>query len=299
MSDTLDRLIAFDPFGEVLSARRYLLLDVFAEAPLEGNQLAVFADGRGLDAKRMQSVARELKLSETVFMLPPESGGDARVRIFTPSAELPFAGHPVLGSAVVLAGALRKDAVVLETGSGPVAVELEPGSGRTRSGEMAQPLPSWERFAAADELLGALGLERSRLPVEEYRNGPRHIMVALDSEAQVAALDPDLRSLASIAGEAGVSCLAGGAGRFKSRMFAPGLGVNEDPATGSAAGPLAVHCARYGESSFGERIEIRQGLEIGRPSLLLARAEGSAEAVESVLVGGATVILARGEMFLD
>jgi trans-2,3-dihydro-3-hydroxyanthranilate isomerase len=232
-------------------------------------------------------------------MLPPESGGDARVRIFTPSAELPFAGHPVLGSAVVLAGALRKDAVVLETGSGPVAVELEPGSGRTRSGEMAQPLPSWERFAAADELLGALGLERSRLPVEEYRNGPRHIMVALDSEAQVAALDPDLRSLASIAGEAGVSCLAGGAGRFKSRMFAPGLGVNEDPATGSAAGPLAVHCARYGESSFGERIEIRQGLEIGRPSLLLARAEGSAEAVESVLVGGATVILARGEMFLD
>jgi trans-2,3-dihydro-3-hydroxyanthranilate isomerase len=299
MTETLDRLIAFDPFGEVLSPRRYLLLDVFAEAPLEGNQLAVFADGRGLDAHRMQSVARELKLSETVFMLPPESGGDARVRIFTPSAELPFAGHPVLGSAVVLAGALRKDAVVLETGSGPVAVELEPGSGRTRSGEMAQPLPSWERFAAGDELLGALGLERSRLPVEEYLNGPRHIMVALDSEAQVAALDPDLRSLASIAGEAGVSCFAGGAGRFKSRMFAPGLGVNEDPATGSAAGPLAVHCARHGESSFGERIEIRQGLEIGRPSLLLARADGSAEAIESVLVGGATVILARGEMFLD
>ncbi|MCW3033100.1 MAG: phenazine biosynthesis protein PhzF family [Solirubrobacterales bacterium] len=299
MSDALERLIGFDPFGEMSSPRRYLLLDVFAEAPLEGNQLAVFADGRGLDARTMQSVARELKLSETVFFLPPEAGGDARVRIFTPSAELPFAGHPVLGSAVVLAGALGRDTVVLETASGPVSIKLEPGAGRVRSGEMAQPLPSWERFGAADELLGALGVERSRLPVEEYRNGPRHIMVALDSEQQVASLDPDLRAVSWIAGEAGVSCFAGGAGRFKSRMFAPGLGVNEDPATGSAAGPLAVHCARHGESSFGERIEIRQGGEIGRPSLLQARAVGSSEALESVLVGGTTVMLARGEMFLD
>jgi trans-2,3-dihydro-3-hydroxyanthranilate isomerase len=299
MIDAVERLIGFDPFGDACSPRRYLLLDVFAEAALEGNQLAVFADGRGLEGTTMQSVARELKLSETVFMLPPDSGGDARIRIFTPSAELPFAGHPVLGSAVVLAGALQQESVVLETGSGPVAIALEPGTGRARSAEMAQPLPSWERFAAAAELLLALGVERSPLPIEEYCNGPRHIMVRLESEQQVASLDPDLRALARIAGEAGVSCFAGGAGRFKSRMFAPGLGVDEDPATGSAAGPLAVHCARHGESAFGEQIEIRQGAEIGRPSLLRARAEGSAEALESVLVGGRTVMLARGEMFLD
>jgi PhzF family phenazine biosynthesis protein len=149
MIDAVERLIGFDPFGDACSPRRYLLLDVFAEAPLEGNQLAVFADGRGLEGTTMQSVARELKLSETVFMLPPDAGGDARVRIFTPSAELPFAGHPVLGSAVVLAGALQQESVVLETGSGPVAVALEPCAGRARSAEMAQPLPSWERFVAA------------------------------------------------------------------------------------------------------------------------------------------------------
>lgn len=298
MSEAIERLQSFDPFGEAAQPHGYMLLDVFAAAPLEGNQLAVFADGRGLDTSTMQAVARELNLSETVFVLPGESGGDARVRIFTPAAEMPFAGHPVLGSAVVLAAALGRDSVVLETGAGPVNVTLAPGAGRVRSGEMRQPVPSWQPFARADEMLGALGVERAALPVEEYRNGPRHIMVGLDSERAVATLDPDLRLLAAVAGEAGVSCFAGGAGRFKTRMFAPGLGVNEDPATGSAAGPLAVHCARHGASSFGQQIEIRQGAEIGRPSLLRARADGSAEAVEAVTVGGSAVILARGEMFL-
>lgn len=297
MSRAIEQLAAFDPFDGAPS-RRYMLLDVFSDQPLEGNQLAVFSDGRGLDGARMQSVARELKLSETVFVLPPEAGGDARIRIFTPSAELPFAGHPVLGTAVALATALGTDQLQLETGAGPVTIELEAGEGRVRSGEMAQPVPSWERFEAAGELLAALGVEREALPVEEYCNGPRHIMVCIGSEDAVAALEPDLRSLARIAGEAGVSCFAGQDGRFKSRMFAPGLGVDEDPATGSAAGPLAVHCARHGRTAFGRRIEIRQGAEIGRPSLLRARAEGSADAIRAVHVGGAVVMLARGEMFL-
>ena len=154
---------------------------------------------------------------------------------------------------------------------------------------MAQPVPSWERRRGGEaELLAALGIERAELPVEEYRNGPRHIMVCLASEDAVAALEPDLRALARIAGEAGVSCFAGRDGRFKTRMFAPGLGIDEDPATGSAAGPLAVHCARHGRSAFGQRIEIRQGVEIGRPSLLRARAEGSAEAIRTVHVGGSS-----------
>jgi trans-2,3-dihydro-3-hydroxyanthranilate isomerase len=307
MPGLLDRLSRFDPFAAggdgaeraAVRSRRYVLLDVFADAALEGNQLAVFPDGSGLEGERMQAVARELKLSETVFMLEPEDRGDVRLRIFTPTAELPFAGHPVLGSAVLLAAALERTAIVLETGAGPVEVEVEAGDGRVRSGRMSQPVPTWGPFAEATELLAALGVERSRLPVEIYCNGPRHIYVALDSEQGVAALDPDLRAVAKVTGEAGVSCFAGAGGRFKSRMFAPGLGVAEDPATGSAAGPLAVHLVRHRGAAPGEEIEIRQGAEIGRPSLLRARARGTAERIEQVEVAGSAVLLARGEMWLD
>jgi trans-2,3-dihydro-3-hydroxyanthranilate isomerase len=305
MPGVLDRLASFDPFltglpddgGPEGSPRRYLLLDVFADRPLEGNQLAVFTDGTGLPAAQMQSIARELKLSESIFLLAPEGEGDARVRIFTPSAELPFAGHPVLGAAVVLAGALYAEAVVLETGSGPVKLRIEPGAGRVRSGAMSQPVPGWEPFAPAEGLLSALGATGSLLPVEIYDNGPRHIYVTLGSEREVAALDPDLRALERIAGEAGVSCFAGGKGSFKTRMFAPGLGVPEDPATGSAAGPLAVHAVRHGLAVSGEEIEIRQGAEIARPSLLKARVERSGERIERVEVGGSAVMIARGELW--
>jgi trans-2,3-dihydro-3-hydroxyanthranilate isomerase len=299
---TLASLAAFDPFGPssaAIGGRRYLLLDVFAERPFEGNQLAVFTDGRGIDAHTMQSLAREMKLSETVFMLPAEGAGDVRVRIFTPEAELPFAGHPVLGSAAVAAGALRRERIVIETGSGPVALEFGAWRERVANGTMAQPIPTWERFEDPATVLGALGVERSGLPLEVYCNGPRHLYVELASAAAVASLQPDLRALAAL-GEMGVSCFAAAAkGRVKSRMFAPALGVPEDPATGSAAGPLAVHLARHGRIAFGEQIEISQGAEISRPSLLRARVEGSADRVEAVQVGGSAAIVARGEFWLS
>ncbi len=204
----------------------------------------------------------------------------------------------MLGTAVALAVALGRTSVVLETGAGAVEVIVERGEGRVRAGEMGQPIPNWERFGAEPELLRALGVAESCAPVEIYANGPRHIMVALSSAEAVAALDPDLRALARVAGEAGVSCFAGGEGRFKTRMFAPGLGVEEDPATGSAAGPLAVHCARHGLSAYGTHIEISQGAEIGRPSLLRARADGSPEQLDAVRVGGDVVFLGRGEIAL-
>jgi trans-2,3-dihydro-3-hydroxyanthranilate isomerase len=124
------------------------------------------------------------------------------------------------------------------------------------------------------------------------------VYVVLDGEHAVAALSPDLRALGAL-GELNVSCAAGSGGSWKSRMFAPALGVPEDPATGSAAGPLAVHLARHGRIAFGQEIEIRQGAEIGRPSLLRARAVGSADAIERVEVGGSAVIVARGEFVLD
>ena len=293
-----ESIASFEPFGPQAEPLRYLLLDVFTDTPLEGNQLAVFIDARALQSNTMQAIAAELKLSETVFLLPSERGGDARARIFTPLAEMPFAGHPVLGCAAVISQALGREEVVVETGAGPVAVSFREGEGRVRSGEMSQPVPTWEPFAAEAQTLAALGVERSELPVIEYSNGPRHVMVVLDDERAVTALEPDMQALARAAGESCVSCFAGAAGRFKTRMFAPALGVPEDPATGSAAGPLAVHCALHGLSRFGQQIEIRQGSEIGRPSMLRARAEGSANGVESVHVGGDTVILARAELLL-
>jgi trans-2,3-dihydro-3-hydroxyanthranilate isomerase len=126
-----------------------------------------------------------------------------------------------------------------------------------------------------------------------YRNGPEHVYVELESEDAVSAVTPDMAALARL-GEHGTSCFAGSAGHFKTRMFAPALGVPEDAATGSAAGPLAVHLARHGRINFGEQIEIRQGAEISRPSTLFASAHGSQERVERVVVGGSAVVVAEG-----
>jgi trans-2,3-dihydro-3-hydroxyanthranilate isomerase len=277
---------------------RYVVCDVFTDTPLTGNQLGVFTDARELDDRTMQLLARELNFSETTFVLPGSEGGHARIRIFTPERELPFAGHPTLGSAFVLAGPLQLEVIRLETGSGIVPVALEREGPRIVFGRMEQPLPSVEPFGAAEaELLAALGVERSELPVELYDNGVRHVYVALGSEEQVAGLRPDAGRLESV-GTIGVNCFAGAGRRWKTRMFAPGVGVVEDPATGSAAGPLAVHLARHGRIAFGEEIEIAQGAEIRRPSTLYARVEGTPERIERVEVGGSAVIVARGEFRL-
>jgi trans-2,3-dihydro-3-hydroxyanthranilate isomerase len=159
---------------------------------------------------------------------------------------------------------------------------------------MRHPAPEPESYERAPELLTALGVERSELPVDVYRNGPRHVYVGLADEAAVARLRPDLGALSEL-GDLCANCFAGAGTRWKTRMFAPGLGVAEDPATGSAAGPLALHLARHGRIAFGDEIEIRQGAEIGRPSVLFARAVGTAEAVEHLEVAGSAVVVARGE----
>jgi trans-2,3-dihydro-3-hydroxyanthranilate isomerase len=272
---------------------RYTVVDVFTDRPLEGNQLAVFTDARGLDPDTMQALALEVGFSETTFVLPPEEGGTVRVRIFTPRTELPFAGHPMLGTAWVLAGPLQRAAVELETASGVVPVELDrDDSGALTFGRMEQPVPRIEPFAEPAALLGALGVPAARLPVERYDNGPRHVLVCLGSEGEVAALRPDLAALASLDVEA--ACFAGSAGRWKTRTFAPGVGIPEDPATGSAAGPLALHLCRHGVVPWGRWIEISQGVEVGRPSTLHACAEGSDDSVDRVLCGGSAVVVARG-----
>lgn len=274
----------------------YLVVDVFTSRPLEGNQLGVFLDGRSLTDEEMQRLAREMNFAETVFLLPPRSDGDVAVRIFTPEEELPFAGHPILGTAFAVGTARGTDAVTLETGLGPVEIALEREGGRVVFGRMRQPIPTVEEFDLADELLLALGVASSELPVELYRNGPEHVYVALPDEPAVASLRPDMVRLEDLGICA--NCFAGAGRRWKTRMFAPGVAVPEDAATGSAAGPLAVHLARHGRIEFGEEIEIRQGEEIKRPSLLYAKATGTAERIESVEVGGAAQIVAAGSFGL-
>jgi trans-2,3-dihydro-3-hydroxyanthranilate isomerase len=296
MADATDALASFEPLAGVdARERRYTIVDVFAREPLGGNPLAVFDDGHGLDRARMQQIAREMNLSETLFLLAPEQGGDARVRIFTPTLELPFAGHPVLGTAALLAVAGDRAQVTLETGMGPVAVELIERDGMAMSAAMSQPIPEREPFERAPELLRAVGIAESLLPVEAYVNGPRHVYVTLADEDSVAALRPDLGALAAL-GEILVSCFSSDGSRVRTRMFAPAMGVAEDPATGSAAGPLAVHLARHGRTGYGEVLHISQGSEIGRPSQLRASAHGSAERIERVEVSGWSVIAGTGRL---
>jgi trans-2,3-dihydro-3-hydroxyanthranilate isomerase len=278
---------------------RYVVADVFTDQPLAGNQLAVFTDAREVPEEELQRLAREINFSETVFVYPPEAGGHARIRIFTPRAEIPFAGHPTLGTAFVLAAPLQLGEIRLETGSGIVPVRLERDErGGIVFGRMEQPFPTIEPYTDEEPLLAALGVDGSELPVELYDNGLRHVYVALSSEEAVAALRPNFSAVADLPAVLGINCFAGSGSHWKTRMFAPGNGVPEDPATGSAAGPLAVHLVRHGRIEFGDEIEISQGAEIGRPSTLFARVEGSSEQVAKVEVGGSAVIVARGQFRL-
>ena len=276
---------------------RYVIADVFTGTPLTGNQLAVFTDAREIPEDRMQDIAREMNLSETVFVLPPDGDGHVHIRIFTPATELPFAGHPTLGSAFVLAGPLQLTEIRLETGIGVVPVRVEREGARISFGWMAQPIPTHEPYGDEAALLAALGVEGSELPVEIYDNGPRHVFVRLGSPDDVAGVDPDMGALGGL-GALGASTFAGEGTSWKSRMFGPGLGVTEDPATGSAAGPLGVHLLRHGQIESGQEIEITQGVEIQRPSKLYVRVAGRPDEIESVEVGGEAVIVAKGELQL-
>jgi trans-2,3-dihydro-3-hydroxyanthranilate isomerase len=278
---------------------RYVLADVFTDRPLQGNQLAVFTDARELPEDRLQPLAREINFSETVFVYPAQGEGHARIRIFTPLSEVPFAGHPVLGTAFVLGGPLQASEIRLETGVGVVPVALEREEGRIVFGRMRQPVPTVRPFERGAELLSALGVDGSELPLELYESGVANVYVVLASEEAVARVSPDHGRLADLMGTVQANCVAGSGTRWKTRMFAPADGVPEDPATGSAAGPLAVHLARHGRIAFGEEIEIAQGVEIGRPSTLYARAEGSRDGIELVEVGGSAVLVARGEFRLE
>src|SRR5690349_2084774 len=209
---------------------RYVVCDVFTDSPLTGNPLAVFTDARDLDESTMQALAREMNLSESVFVLPATTvDADVRIRIFTPSRELPFAGHPTLGSAFVLGGPLSKIVIRLETGAGIVPVELERDGPRIVFGLMEQPIPAWQPVLDPAPILAAAGVAGSQLPIERYDLGPGHVYLELGSPEEVAALTPDITALARATND-GVNCFARDGSRWKTRMFAPNHGVVEDAA---------------------------------------------------------------------
>ena len=282
---------------------RAVLLDVFTDRALTGNQLAVFPDGSEVPEGIRQDLAREIGFSETVYVDPPShpTAGDARIRIFTPSVELPFAGHPVLGTAVALGrerGLAGGTVVTLECGVGPVPVELDAaGTG----GWMRQPVPTWTRWPSEADVLDALGAGADDVvvPLEVYDNGPRHLVVTVRDEAIVRSLQPDLGRLAAAVPDDGTSvCAVTGAATVTTRMFYPAGGVAEDPATGSAAGPVGVHLLRHGLVEPGVELVLSQGAELQRPSVLHVRIEGTPEAIASVGVGGQAVIVGEATFTL-
>jgi trans-2,3-dihydro-3-hydroxyanthranilate isomerase len=303
----------------------YTHLDVFTAEPFGGNQLAVFFDADALDASEMQAIAREMKFSESTFILAPSDPAHAlcRVRIFTPGAELPFAGHPVIGTTVALARAGRiapaRLAATLELGIGPLAVEAVYEGGEARSAWMAQPLPAFTAWGGdRGALLAALGLDgdtlRPDLPIERGSAGVPFVYVPLRDLVALARARPgkELRAAlaAAVAEEdhrTGVYLFVppgpdGAQTHARARMFAPGMGIVEDAATGAAAGPLGVYLARHASLPAAgvehASVTIAQGVEMGRRSMISVELESREGHVTAVRVGGAAVVVAEGEFML-
>jgi trans-2,3-dihydro-3-hydroxyanthranilate isomerase len=299
-------------------ALSYLHLDVFTDRRFEGNQLAVFLDARGVDERAMQIIAREMNFSESTFLLPAERPDtDVRMRIFTPGVELPMAGHPTIGTTFALAEtgviAPGRDHFVFGLGVGPTRVELEWSGTSLRFARMDQRLPEVrEPLMTFDAVARAVGVDpaahqRTGLPMQEISCGVPYILLPLATRADVDAADPDparLRTLASAFGidHVGVYVFStesrGDDVTAYSRMFAAGLGIAEDPATGSACGPLGCYLVQQGVVKGGDaqRMVSWQGVAMGRPSRIHVAVTQRGEEIVRVQVGGRAVIVARGEL---
>ena len=295
---------------------RYLLYDVFTSEPLLGNQLAVFPDANGLDSGAMQAIAREMNLSETSFILPPQaSGTDVRMRIFTPRNEMPMAGHPTIGSTFALAhlGTLHPDRsrFVFGLNVGPVPVDLEWSASALRFAWMTQPKPMFGPTVDAREAVAsALGLGLNalaeRLPVQPASCGVPFLFVPLRDRAIVDQAVSDAGAIGRLnvllGSELPVFLFAideSGGGVY-SRMFAPVFGISEDPATGAASGPLGCYLVEHGvvAGEEAQRIVNLQGVAMGRASRIHVAIEGRRGAIDRVRIGGEAVLVGRGELLV-
>jgi trans-2,3-dihydro-3-hydroxyanthranilate isomerase len=271
-----------------MTRHEYTLLDVFTDTKLSGNQLAVFRDGRGVETPVMQAIAKELNLPETVFVLPAAGDGDHLLRIFTPARELPFAGHPTVGTGFLLSAGKDAD-LRLEESVGTLTVTVRAGFS-----EMEQPLPTFEPVADRAGTAASLSLEiddlEPALPIEIGANPNRFTFVPVRGIDAVNRAFPRGLTTAAFIFTAETRSPQS---TVHGRMYAPWQGVAEDPATGSACGPLGVYLVRHGLSD-GKRIVVEQGYEMGRPSLLYVRVGGTRERVTSVHVGGRAVVTGGG-----
>jgi trans-2,3-dihydro-3-hydroxyanthranilate isomerase len=298
----------------------YLHLDVFTDRRFEGNQLAVFRDGRGLSAETMQTIAREMNFSESTFVLPAErEDTDVRMRIFTPGVELPMAGHPTIGSAFALAhtGVIRpgQDHFVFGLGVGPTRVELAWEQESISFARMDQRLPEVRQpVASIDQVVRAAGVPESSvrktgLPIQEISCGVPYILLPLATRADVDNAMADLSALRALKSAFGSDHSAiylftterhdDGVTAY-SRMFASGLGIAEDPATGSACGPLGCYLVQHGIVTDAEAATMVswQGVAMGRPSRIhIAITKDASGVITRVQVGGRAVIVAEGRLY--
>ncbi len=297
----------------------YHLLDVFTDRQFGGNQLAVFPDPpRDLPAPMMQKIAKELNLSETTFVLPPaDSAADFRLRIFTPAAELPLAGHPTVGTAYLLArlGMLGRivDAktIVFEEGIGPIAVTIRADeSGEPTDVWMRQPIPQFldlyeDRKSIASILSLTVADLQDGAPIQVLSSGLPFLFVALNSleAARKIRLRLDIWS-ELLAGTHAQNVFVTTTetvyedSTVHSRMFAPALGISEDPATGSASGPLGAYLLKYGLAQHGDMIS-EQGFEIGRPSFIHIEVQRHGDEFTHVAIGGCCAYIGCGTLVID
>jgi trans-2,3-dihydro-3-hydroxyanthranilate isomerase len=288
----------------------FVQIDVFSSRRLEGNSLAVFHDGRGLTDQEMQALAREMNLSETTFILPgvaaTERERGVRVRIFTVHEELPFAGHPTLGTAFVLRGTSGASEVVLDLNAGKVPVRFEEVSGQPVFGEMTQLEPKFGPRHDREAVVRAAGLHDGdidpSLPIETISTGVPFTVVPLRGLETMRRLQVDVRGSAEYLEQSGGKFFyfvtretVDAAARLHARMM---FYNGEDPATGSAAGCTAAWMVAHGVAQSDERVLIEQGIEMQRPSRIFVRASRRDDRVVNVRVGGNAVEILRGEVSL-
>lgn len=304
-------------------ARRYAIYDVFTANRLEGNPLAVVFDGDGLSDAAMQAIAGEFNLSETVFVQPPENSAHAaRLRIFTPGYELPFAGHPTVGAAIALAEAARAsedeeyDLVqMLEENVGPVRCAVRRRAGSATFAEFDVPRKSVELDAKFDRqaIADAFSLKASQIGFENHvpsfwSAGVPFVMIPVHDVGAAGAVEFDAALWEQITpmaegrlASAYLYCRGGvnHVARFHTRMFAPAMGIVEDPATGSAVAAFSGAIHRFDQLIDGHHpFLIEQGVEMGRPSLLHLHIDVSGGEIATARIGGQAVKIAAGELYL-
>lgn len=268
----------------------YVVVDAFSDQPLLGNPVAVIFGSEDLESRTMQMIAAELQLSEATFVDGRTTPHGTRVRIFTPVNELPFAGHPLIGTARACLDRTGQDAMTFVTARGPVRARRLGGARVS----ITQPVPEVVAFDRPETALDALGIDDTVDPPALYDAGARHLLVHVPTTETLRALTPDQVRLARLEDMA-VNCFTISAGTILNRMFSPAYGVVEDAATGSACAPLAMHAVRHGHLAPGGTFTIRQGEQLGKAcemSVNLDRIHTDGVAVLS----GATALVATGRL---